>query len=459
MPSHTTDILICGAGIAGVAAAYHLSRIHNLRVTLIDERPPLSLTSDKSTEAYRNWWPGPDDAMIQLMNRSIDWLEQWDAASGGRLGLNRRGYGYVTTSVEGTARLLAAGHLAEAQGAGPLRLHDGRPGAPAYRPHSAETHHNQPDGADLLLDPALIAAHFPYITPHAQAILHARRCGWFSGQQAGMYLLEQARRRGARRLTGRVVAIDTTGGRVSGVEVETHAGHVSLAAPIFINAAGPLLGPVGRLLGLDLPVFSERHLKAAFKDSLGVIPRDAPLLIYEDAQTLTWTEEEREWLLDSAETSPLTRPLPPGVHLRPEGGGDSQTILLLWAYDAHPTPEIWPLPDNPLFPEVVMRGCAALAPGLRPYCDALPRPYIDGGYYTKTHDNRPLCGPLPVEGAYVLGALSGFGLMAAPAAAELLAAHITTAPLPTYAPAFHPARFSDPAYTVRLAEWGNAGQL
>ena len=33
---------------------------------------PLSLTSDKSTECYRNWWPGPGDAMVRLMNRSID---------------------------------------------------------------------------------------------------------------------------------------------------------------------------------------------------------------------------------------------------------------------------------------------------------------------------------------------------------------------------------------------------
>jgi glycine/D-amino acid oxidase-like deaminating enzyme len=54
-------IVICGAGIAGVAAAYHLAIKHGVEdVTLIDKGHPLSLTSDKSTEAYRNWWPGPD---------------------------------------------------------------------------------------------------------------------------------------------------------------------------------------------------------------------------------------------------------------------------------------------------------------------------------------------------------------------------------------------------------------
>jgi len=48
----------------------------------VDERPPLSLTSDKSTECYRNWWPGPGDDMVALMNRSIDLLEEEARESG-----------------------------------------------------------------------------------------------------------------------------------------------------------------------------------------------------------------------------------------------------------------------------------------------------------------------------------------------------------------------------------------
>ena len=69
-------IVICGAGIAGIALAYELAVRRGRRgVVLVDERPPLSLTSDKSTEAYRNWWPGPDDAMVRYMNRSIDLIE------------------------------------------------------------------------------------------------------------------------------------------------------------------------------------------------------------------------------------------------------------------------------------------------------------------------------------------------------------------------------------------------
>jgi glycine/D-amino acid oxidase-like deaminating enzyme len=51
------SIIICGAGVTGVSAAYHLARAGVRDILLVDERPPLSLTSDRSTECYRNWWP------------------------------------------------------------------------------------------------------------------------------------------------------------------------------------------------------------------------------------------------------------------------------------------------------------------------------------------------------------------------------------------------------------------
>ena len=67
----STGVVICGAGIGGIAVAYYLTNRFGISdVILVDERPPLSLTSDKSTECYRNWWPGPGDAMVRMMKRS-----------------------------------------------------------------------------------------------------------------------------------------------------------------------------------------------------------------------------------------------------------------------------------------------------------------------------------------------------------------------------------------------------
>ena len=62
----SAEVVICGAGLAGISAAYYLTVKQGISdVVLIDERPPLTLTSDKSTECYRNWWPGPGDAMVR----------------------------------------------------------------------------------------------------------------------------------------------------------------------------------------------------------------------------------------------------------------------------------------------------------------------------------------------------------------------------------------------------------
>jgi len=100
----SADVVICGAGIAGVAAAYYLSVKSGItNVALVDERPPLTLTSDKSTECYRNWWPGPGDAMVRLMDRSIDLMEELARESDNAFDLNRRGYVYVTASPQGKA--------------------------------------------------------------------------------------------------------------------------------------------------------------------------------------------------------------------------------------------------------------------------------------------------------------------------------------------------------------------
>ena len=75
-------------------------------------------------------------------------------------------------------------------------------------------------------------------------------------------------------------------------------------------------------------------------------------------------------------------------------------------------------------------------------------------------DNRPLIGPTTIEGVYVLGALSGFGIMGSQAAAELLAAYLLDVPLPDYAAAYHPARFDDAVYQRILATVDSkSGQL
>ncbi len=445
------DVVICGAGIAGVAAAEALTT-RGASALLVDERPPLSLTSDASSECYRNWWPGPDDAMVALMNRSIDLLETLALETQNAIALNRRGYLYVTTDPARVTLLRQAGETAAALGAGPLRVHT-QPCT--YTPLAAHGFVGQPDGADLILDRATLQRFFPCLADNAVAALHTRRCGWLSAQQLGMTLLERARSRSARFLRARVEAVEVTNGQVSAVQ----CGDERVPTGAFINAAGPFLRHVGRMVGVELPVFSERHLKVAFEDHLGIIPRDAPLLICADPQTLPWTDEERAMLADEPEARTLLGELPAGAHCRPEGGAGSAWVIALWAYDAAPVEEMFPLPSAPYFFEVTLRGLTRIIPALEAYVHRPPRPSIDGGYYTKTRENRPLIGPVGPRGSFVMGAFSGYGIMAACGAAEILAAHIGGSALPAYAAAFHPARYDDPAYCARLGAWTDTGQL
>jgi len=464
MPTHpqlsTVEVVICGAGIAGISAAFHLSVKYGVEnVLLVDERAPLSLTSDKSTECYRNFWPGPGDAMVSLMNRSIDILENLARESDNFFHLNRRGYAYATADPNRISHFKRVAEESAELGAGPLRYHTGQPGDPAYAPSQESGFEDQPAGVDLILDQTTIRNCFPYLSKKIVALIHARRCGWFSVQQLGMYMLERAKERGVRLLEGRVEGVEIVGNKVRAVRIRSHSSLSTISTRNFVNAAGPFLKKVGQMVGVELPVFSELHVKMAFGDHLCVVPRNAPMLIWTDPVFLPWAEEERMMLTDSGETRRLLEELPSGVHTRPEGGPHSNILLGLWAYDVGPVEPIFPFPIDPRYSEIVLRGLATMIPGLKAYVDRLPKPIVDGGYYTKTRENRPLIGRLPVEGAYVIGALSGFGVMAACGAGELLAAHLTGSTLPQYASEFMVERYEDPEYQKLLETWGESGQL
>ena len=83
-------------------------------------------------------------------------------------------------------------------------------------------------------------------------------------------------------------------------------------------------------------------------------------------------------------------------------------------------------------------------------CLRIPRPRS-----TKTPDNLPLIGPLvgAPEGTFVCAGLSGYGVMAANAAGELLASHVARDALgdSLYADDFLPERWSREEYKGRVA--------
>jgi len=180
-----------------------------------------------------------------------------------------------------------------------------------------------------------------------------------------------------------------------------------------------------------------------------------PLTIWNDPVYLSWSEEEKEFLAESEDTHWLLEEMPIGVHGRAEG----ESCLLQWDYRTEQIEPVFPIPIDELFPEIVLRGMVTVIPDLAVYLTQLPKPFIDGGYYTRTRENRPLIGPLPVDGAYILGGLGGFGMQVSCGASDLLAAHITQSELPDYASAFLLTRYQDPGYRKLLDHWGASGQI
>jgi glycine/D-amino acid oxidase-like deaminating enzyme len=301
---------------------------------------------------------------------------------------------------------------------------------------------------------------FPFVSDRVVAMLHVRRCGWMSAQQFGSYLLQQGKAKGVEFIKGRVDDVTVEDGQVRSVLVETSKETLHIQTNTFVIAAGPFQKQVATFVGVDLPVFNELHPKVAFKDTMGITPCDVPLIIWDDPIHLYWTEEEKKELAASEETRWLLDRFPAGVHFRPEGKGDNAYLLGIWTYDVRAQEPVAKPVFEPEYSEVVLRGLIRMIPGLRAYVGRMSKPYVDGGYYCKTQENRPLIGPLPVKGAYVFGAISGFGIMGGMAGGELLAAHITGDELPQYAEDFSLSRYRDPAYQELLKNWeATSGQL
>lgn len=440
------DIAVIGAGNIGLAVAYYLVVRHGLRdISIIDDRQPMSLTSAQSGENYRNWWPNP--IMMEFTDHSIDLMEEISRATDDRIRMTRRGYALVTRRPRPDDLIseLHAGYGPDAERL--IRIHDG-PSASYDRP-VVDDWRTSPTGVEVLLDRRLIRASFPSYADDVAAILHIRRAGSISGQQLGQVMLERIREAGGRLLRGKVVAIDR--GTEFSLSLAGDDGTFQVSAGRIVNAAGPYLADIARMLGEELPVSCVYQQKIAFEDREGAIPRTMPFTIDLDGQTIPWSPEELEVLREDPATARLTEPMPGGIHCRPDGAEDGRWIKLGWAYNNRRSDPHLDEPIDPQFPDIVLRAASRLHPKLAAYVGRLPRgAHHYGGYYTMTDENWPLIGPMATPGAFVAGALSGFGTMAACATGEICAAWIAGAAMPAYADVLSGSRYQDPALMARL---------
>ena len=440
--------IVIGAGIAGIAAAWYLSRRPEIgRITIVDRGQPMAFTSAQSGENYRNWWPHP--VMTAFTDLSISLMEEIARVSGNGIGMTRRGYALATRRRD-IGELVDALHEGYATAPGDaLRFHDMRDGD-GYVPPDTSDWRSAPDGVDVLTHRELIRSIFPSFDPEIAAVLHVRRAGDIDAARLGQWMLEAARAAGAERLTGAVEAVSPVNGGFA-VELAAADGTRVVSADLMFNAAGPFVDDVGRMIGYDLPVHNVRQQKIAFEDRQRVIPRDMPFAIDLDGREIDWGEEGRALLLEDEASAWLAGPMPGGIHCKPEGAERGARVKLGWAYATEPVEPLWEPALDERFPEVVLRGAARLNPGLKVYYQRLPRPMSHyGGYYTMTKENWPLIGPAGPDGSYVIGALSGFGTMAACGAGYLVAGMAAEAAMPDFSGLLGLSRYDVPDFVAGL---------
>jgi len=442
----SAEITIIGAGVAGIAAAYYLSESQARNICLIDAGQPMSFTSAQSGDNYRNWWP--HETMTRFTDHSIDLLEEIRDRSGNRINMHQGGYLLATRkkNIDDLVGQLFRGYGPASDSL--VRVHRGNGDAYVDSFASAAT------GVDII-NREVIAKVWPGLDQRVSSVLHIRRAGDIDGQQMGQYMLETSRQRGTRLIKGLVTGID------SGQGFTTHLDNgTTIQSERLVCAAGPFINQVLAYIGETVPVINLLQQKLAFEDVFGAVPRDQPFAVDLDSRRLDWTAEELELLESDNDFRWMAGELPGGTHCRPEGGTGGKWVKLGWAINETATEPAWTPPLDDFFPEVVLRGAAQLVPALKQYYDRLPsRRSHYGGYYTMTEENWPLIGPLKTPGAYVIGALSGFGSMAACAAGSLCAKWITGEDLPSWAEDLSLSRLGDEPLMTELKILGEKGSL
>ena len=416
----------------------------------------MALTSAQSGENYRNWWPHP--VMTAFTDRSIDLMEDLATETNNLINMNRRGYVLATRDDHADQLMdeLVAGYSQLSHNH--IRVHNSN--TQSYHKPDSPAWETAPSGVDVVRNQGLIRETYPSYDNEIKTIVHIRRAGAISGQQMGQYMLEYFKNNAGEIIRAEVAAIEHSGA----YKLHTTDKNLLVKAERLVNAAGPYIKQIAAMLSVDLPVNNILQQKIAFEDTSGTIPRGLPFSIDLDAQHIDWTEEEKSLLSQSAEHLWLTNELPGAIHCRPEGGDNGSWLKLGWAFnnttqDPSRTPGLM---DS--FPEIVLRGAARLNPSLKNYYSRLPSSmHHYGGYYTLTDENWPLIGSMNIngdaEGSYVVGAMSGFGTMAAAAAGDLCSRLMMDIDVPDYAVALSPKRYANKALMDEIHALSHRGIL
>jgi len=357
-PTHdlpaSADVVIVGGGVMGVSTAYHLAQAGR-RDLVVLEREPLLGQGATGRCAGGVRYQFATEVNIRLSLHSLPMLERFRDETGVDPQYRPCGYLFVLTDERDAAAFRRNVELQRSLGVATewLAGDEVRRRLPTMRFDDAlaGTFHARDGLAD----------------PHSVVQGYAAR----------------ARDLGARIVTGcAVTGIALTGGRVSAVE--TTGGRI--ACREIVVAAGPWMGQVAALAGVEVPIQPVRR-QMVTTTPIPDLPPDFPFVI-DFARSLYFHREG-----DGILTGMSNPNQPPGF---------DQSIDPDWEAEA-------------------LEAAARRMPVL----ERAGRRAGWAGLYEVSPDAHPIFGPTPVEGLWVVGGFSGHGFMHGPIAGRLMSEFLT----------------------------------
>jgi glycine/D-amino acid oxidase-like deaminating enzyme len=380
--SDTTDIVVVGAGIMGLATAYQVARRSNQRVVVVERGGgPGEGSTGASSAIVRQRYTHPEVIRI---------------ARGGLLAF--RNWGDFTGLAEPRARLQEIGVL----------WMTGEDRAQA----EAETERLRGEGVDaVVLDAGMLRDRFPGLsacgvpfdlsgeTEHEcadhDAFIFEDEGGYFDPVAACGDLVDAARNAGVEiSFRSEVTAIARKGDRVVGIEL---ADGTAISAETVVNAAGPWCNRINAMAGLELSwELVPTRVQVMYRELPPEVPRPIPVVA------------------DSVS----------GIYLRPESA--DQQLVVGSVLEEDEREETDPDTYNPnadrVFLDTKIHALHHRLPDL-PHRGLLSG--IAGLYTVNRVDVHPLLGPTALDGYAVINGFSGHGFKESLMCAGMLATILT----------------------------------
>ena len=350
----TADVVIIGGGVMGVSTAYHLANKGCQGVLLLERESFFGMQATGKCAGGVRYQFGTE-INVQLSLLSLPMLERFEEEIGQPIDLRQCGYLFLLTDA--------------------VDVEVFRKNVNMQRRLGVDTQ---------WLEPGQIAKLVPLLNLDGvlAGTFHARD-GLADPYSVVQGYAFQARRLGATLMTDvEVLDVRVEGNKVQGVV--TDLGKVE--TPVVVNAAGPWVGEVGKMAGVDIPVVPVRR-QIVVTDPIPEIPPDFPFII--DFEDGLYFHREGPGVLT-------------GMSNPDEQVSFDQTVDDAWEL-AHIEAAIDRLP---------ILEKASLASRW-------------AGLYENSPDAHPILGGFPeLEGFYCIGGFSGHGFQHGPGCGLLVAEEI-----------------------------------